>query len=215
MPTSRKKTGLVAALIGGASTLASTGLIGAPIETPAWDLEASHDGWEIRRYEPRLEARVTVTGDDFKEAVNRGFRVLAGFIFGENAGAESVEMTAPVSASRSAKIAMTAPVGASAETGGGWTVSFTMPSTFTASTLPRPTDPRIQIVEVPGGSWAVAPFRGRAVKRRQAVTESLESALAERGLEAHGAPEIAQYNPPWIPGPMRRNEILIRLASLQ
>ena len=28
-----------------------------------------------------------------------------------------------------------------------------------------------------------------------------------------GEPEIASYDPPWTPGPLRRNEILIRIGS--
>ena len=137
MTIRNKKAWLVAALVGGASTLTGAGLLGAPIETPVSEVVSEHEGWEVRRYAPKLEAQVTIQGGTYREAVNRGFRVLAKFIFGANQSAESVEMTAPVSASRSSTIAMTAPVGASA-TGDEWTVSFTMPSEFTAQTLPRP-----------------------------------------------------------------------------
>ncbi len=210
--STKKKSWLAAALVGGASTLTGAGLLGAPIETPASEVVAKHDGWEVRRYQPKLEAQVTVQGGTYREAVNKGFRVLAKFIFGANQAAESVEMTAPVSASRSAKIAMTAPVGAST-TGEAWTVSFTMPSEFTPSTLPRPVDPSIRIVEIPGGTWAASRFSGRAEKRHEAVAASLEAAVRQAGLEPAGPTEVAQYNPPWIPGPLRRNEILIPLVE--
>jgi hypothetical protein len=210
--STKKKSWLAAALAGAASTLTGTGLLGAPIETPASEVVAEHDGWELRRYQPKLEAQVTVQGGTYREAVNKGFRVLAKFIFGANQAAESVEMTAPVTASRSAKIAMTAPVGASA-TGEAWTVSFTMPSEFTASTLPRPVDPSIRIVEIPGGTWAARRFSGRAEQRHEAIAASLEAAVRQAGLGPAGPTEVAQYDPPWIPGPLRRNEILIPLVE--
>jgi len=203
---------LVAALVVGASTLTGMELLGAPIETPAWEVVADYDGWEVRRYASKLEAQVTVQGGSYREAVNRGFRVLAKFIFGANHGAESVAMTAPVSASRSTKIAMTAPVGAST-TPDGWTVTFTMPSEFTAETLPSPDDPNIRIVEVPGGTWAARQFAGRAERLHEEVTASLEAAVLEAGLTPAGPTEVAQYNPPWTPGPFRRNEILLPLVD--
>ena len=201
---------MVAALALGAATLTGVQVLGASIETPDWELVSEHDGWEVRRYAPKLEAQVTVQADSYREAVNKGFRVLAKFIFGENQGAESVEMTAPVSASRSTKIAMTAPVGASTAAG-GWTVTFTMPSEYTLETLPRPVDPSIRIVQVPGGTWAASRFAGRAEKRHEELTASLDAAIRGAGLRAAGPPEVAQYNPPWTPGPFRRNEILIPL----
>ena len=224
--SSKKKSWLAAALVGGASTLTGAGLLGAPIETPASEVVAECDGWELRRYQPKLEAQVTVQGGTYREAVNKGFRVLAKFIFGANQAAESVEMTAPVSASRSAKIAMTAPVGASraakiamtapvgaSASGEAWTVSFTMPSEYTPSTLPRPVDPSIRIVEIPGGTWAASRFSGRAEKRHEAVAASLEAAVRQAGLQPAGPTEVAQYDPPWTPGPLRRNEILIPVVD--
>ena len=202
----------MAALAGVASTLAGVKLLAAPIETPASEVVAQHDGWELRRYQPKLEAQVTVNSDTYSEAVRQGFRVLAKFIFGSNSSADAVDMTAPVSASRTTKIAMTAPVGASTD-GEAWTVSFTMPSEFTAATLPRPTDPAIRIVEVPGGTWAVSRFSGRAEARHEEVTASLEAAIRQAGLDRAGPTEVAQYNPPWTPGTLRRNEILIPVVG--
>ncbi len=34
---------------------------------------------------------------------------------------------------------------------------------------------------------------------------------ADRGLISDGDAELAGYDPPWTPGPWRRNELLIRL----
>jgi hypothetical protein len=208
--STKTRVRLAAAALGGAALMGS--VVAAPIEPPRWERVVQHSGWEVREYAPRLEARVTVHGETMQEASRRGFRVLAAFIFGDNVPASSIEMTAPVSTTSTTKIAMTAPVGASQVGTDEWTVAFTMPSEYSTETLPQPTDPRIEIVEVPGGMWAAARFRGRAQSRYAAARQSLEASLIELGIGATGPAEIAQYDPPWIPTPFRRNEILIQVA---
>ena len=41
--------------------------------------------------------------------------------------------------------------------------------------------------------------------------EQLRSWIRQKGLNANGEVELAGYDPPWTPGPFRRNEVLIRL----
>ena len=78
-------------------------------EQQKYDVAAEHDGWEVRRYPAHIVAEVTVQGS-FDEAVNRAFRMLAAFIFGDNVGKQKVAMTAPVvQEPASEKIAMTSP----------------------------------------------------------------------------------------------------------
>ena len=59
-------------------------------------------------------------------------------------------------------------------------------------------------------------FSGRAdeaAKRKWA--EDLLDRLRERGYEPTGGPTLAQYDPPWVLGLFRRNEVMIpvRLRS--
>ena len=63
------------------------------IEEPAYTIEKAWEAEqiEIRSYTPRVMAVTTMQGDE-----NDGFRVLAGYIFGGNAGEEKIAMTAPV-----------------------------------------------------------------------------------------------------------------------
>jgi orotidine-5'-phosphate decarboxylase len=64
------------------------------VEEPAFR-SVIHDGaFEIRDYPALTVAEVTVEGDQ-KEAANKGFRLLAAYIFGGNARRQSVAMTAP------------------------------------------------------------------------------------------------------------------------
>ena len=88
------------------------------IEEPKFALLSKDGAIELRQYAPFLIAETVVEGD-MDEASNRGFRLIADFIFGNNqAAGESgssakIAMTAPVTVAPDApaqKIAMTAPV---------------------------------------------------------------------------------------------------------
>ena len=85
------------------------------IEEPRYEVIVSDGPYEVRRYAPMLVAETIVDGD-MDEASNKGFRLIADFIFGNNqrADAESsakIAMTAPVTVQpQPTKIAMTAPV---------------------------------------------------------------------------------------------------------
>lgn len=170
---------------------------------------------EIRDYAPMIVAEVEVTGVR-REASSRGFRPLAGYIFGGNSPREEIAMTAPVTTTRSGgqEIAMTAPVTTTAGEEGRWTVAFVMPPEWTMETLPTPDSDRVTLRELPGRRMAAIRFNGdgndRAMNQHQA---ELEAFLAERGLTATSEPVYAGYSPPWTPGPFRRNEVMIEIGT--
>ena len=179
-------------------------------ENPKFEVVEAHDGFEVRKYAPRIVAEVHVEGDP-QEATSAGFRLLADFIFGNNTSASKVAMTAPVD--RSERIAMTAPVDR-VEREGQWTVAFTMPSEYSLDTLPRPNDDRVKIRRIPATRYAATRFSGNPkepeVRRRM---DALEAGVKAAGLAiADKPPTYARYDPPWTPGFMRRNEILLELA---
>ncbi len=188
--------------------------IAAGVKEPSYTVLSRQEDVELREYAPLIRAETVVRGP-YKESLNDGFRILANYIFGGNAGSRKIAMTAPVGAEATSqtgeKIAMTAPVGAEA-TEAGWLVSFVMPSEYTLETLPRPLDPRVTLREVPAHRVAALRFRGwageAAVNERKA---ELASALSSLGLEAAGEPVVAQYNPPWTVPFLRRNEILVAI----
>ena len=62
------------------------------IEEPKFESLRKADNVEIRRYVPVIVAEAIVDGD-MESASGRGFRLIAGYIFGNN---ERIEMTAPV-----------------------------------------------------------------------------------------------------------------------
>lgn len=185
-------------------------------EQQKYDVETEYDGWEVRRYPAHLVAEVDVSGP-FDEAVNKGFRSLAAFIFGDNVGKQKVAMTAPVvQEPTSEKISMTAPV-VQQITGDEHVVAFVMPSEFTKETLPQPTDPSVRIREVPASLAAVRQFSGRSSEEKFAdQLGGLLSRLQEHPeLAVIGAARYARFDPPWKPGFLRRNEVLVTVQRLE
>jgi len=187
----------------------------AGIEEPSYDVVSTHEGYEIRRYDPYIEANVTVEADNYNQATNIGFSYIGNYIFGGNTskqgeGNEKIAMTTPVT-STSEKIAMTAPV--TAERGESWTIAFIMPSSYTLDSLPTPTNSRVQLKEVPGREMAVLRFSGAVGATTMATKEQELRSSMERDNLQGGKATYAQYNPPGTPPWMRRNEVLIEIIE--
>lgn len=185
----------------------------AAIEEPAFQTEREDGDFSVRRYAPMIVAETTVEGGLWG-ASNDGFRVIAGYIFGNNtaAGGEraKIAMTAPVTMEPE-RIAMTAPVTTEAAEG-RYRMHFVMPSRYTLETLPRPNDPRVALREVPPQRMAAVRFTGFTGEGRVAEkTAELLAWMKGAGLEAAGAPQLARYDPPWTLPFLRRNEILVPL----
>ena len=190
-------------------------LLGSPVmatEEPPFTVKSAHGEFEVRDYPAVVAAEVTVTGDR-KDAAGKGFRLLAGYIFGGNTRKQSIAMTAPVTqAAAGEKIAMTAPV---LQTGGDgrWVIRFIMPRGSTLETLPRPNNPKVHLVAVPSARMAVVKFSGLARQDDvDAKTAALSQFVTAQHLRAIGAPSLAQYDPPWTLWFMRRNEVMIPMA---
>ena len=182
------------------------------IEEPKYAVVRQYDGFEIREYAPYLVAEVVVPGPS-EEAGNRGFRILAGYIFGKNKGERKISMTAPVAQTPApVKIEMTAPV-TQVAANGGYVVQFTMPSAYTLETLPEPLDPQVKLKEVSGGRFAVIRYSGTWSERNyKEHLEKLERGVEAAGLRTTGSPIYSRYNAPFVPWFMRRNEIWLKLV---
>jgi hypothetical protein len=179
-------------------------------EEPSYRVVGRAGPAEIREYGRRLAAETTL-GPGIRD---QAFGLLAGYIFGKNrakgggAGGAKIAMTTPVEM-RSEEIATTAPV----EAGTRVTMRFFLPRSFTRATAPEPTDPRVRVVEVPGGTVAVLRFSGSTDDAR--ITERKEALLRElRGSawEPAGEPMFFGYDPPFTPPFLRRNEAAVPVA---
>lgn len=168
---------------------------------------------ELRRYEPMLLAEVQVQGEREK-AIREGFKLLAGYIFGGNAGQQSISMTSPVTQSSRAgeQIAMTSPVTQSA-TERGWVVAFMMPSRYSLDTLPKPKNERVQFRVAPAEYRAAIRFKGFSTEANLAShrTQLLDWVQA-RGLELRSEPVAAFYDDPFTLPWNRRNEWWVSVA---
>ena len=194
----------------------------AGVEEPKYTVAESKGTYEIREYPAQLAAEVTVKAE-YKEALNGGFRKLADFIFGNNAAptatadtskSEKIAMTAPVleREAKSEKIAMTAPVLERNAKDSAHVVSFMMPDTYTAATLPKPKNAEVKIIELPKRRYAVLRFSGTATSEKaQEMKRKLVELVARDGFDMAGEPILAQYNPPWTPPFMRRNEVWLEV----
>jgi len=181
-------------------------------ETPRYELIERHEDVELRRYADYIKAEVTVDGQNYRNAVEKGFGVLANFIFGNNVSRQKIEMTTPVQASPAEKIAMTTPV--TVTMSGEYVVAFIMPASYTLDTLPLPNDLRIRFTAVPEHTAAAIRFNGYFNQNKiDRNKERLARWLAEQGLETDGDFILAGYNPPWVPGFLARNEVMIKLKS--
>lgn len=125
-------------------------------------------------------------------------------------------MTAPVMSERvdqNEPIAMTSPVVSERTGEGEWRTRFVMPSKFTMETLPTPPSD-ITLTEVPGRRMAAVKFNGNAPTSDLAKMEAaLGQWIEAQGLTPVGSVEYAFYDAPMIPGPMRRNEVMVEVAA--
>lgn len=122
------------------------GPIVSNVEQPKYHVVESSGNIEIRDYAPMIVAEAEVAGDR-RDAIGKGFRIIADYIFGNNTSAQKVRMTAPVTQQGSEKIAMTAPVTQQGD-GNIWRVRFVMPSSYTIETLPKPNNLAVNLKEI-------------------------------------------------------------------
>ena len=191
------------------------GYFSSRVEQAQYSVEKKTSDYEIRTYPARIEAQATVAGE-YDAALNEGFRIVAGSIFGGNIQKRGIAMTAPVvertaEAPQSQTIAMTAPVRMSGQSDAR-TVSFVMPSSYTLESLPTPTDSRVKLVSVAPQKVAVKRFSWyRTTARIIKLQKELLEDLARDGVPVIGQPSYAGYNAPWTPPWLLRNEVAVQV----
>ncbi len=186
-------------------------------EEPKFDILTKDGDFELRQYAPMVVAETLVSGSQ-DDASSQGFRIIAGYIFGDNkragAGAEKIAMTAPVlleKQSAAQKIDMTAPVTMD-KVGDRWRVHFVMPSQYKIADLPKPNNSAVTLREIPASKYAAIRFSGFAGEEKVAAkTKELTDWVIARGYAAINAPQLARYDPPWTLPFMRRNEVLVEV----
>ena len=169
-------------------------------EEPEFAVVSADADFELRDYPSLVVAEVRHSGSR-ERASGASFRRLAAYIFAQDrpAGGESIAMTAPVLQDE------TQP--------GEWRMRFVMPSKYTLDTLP-PAPADIALTQVPARRMAAIRFSGNGSARDLALMEArLRDWMTGQGLMPAGEAEFAFYDAPMVPGPLRRNEVLIPVAA--
>ncbi|KQT83379.1 heme-binding protein [Aurantimonas sp. Leaf443] len=170
-------------------------------EEPDYEAVRDDGSIEIRDYDAMVVAE-TVKSGYHEKARRLGFETLANYIFAKNRAGKKIKMTTPVLQQLANGDGRTK----------GWAVRFVMPKKFTRASLPEPGSADVSLKDVPARRVAAIRFPGNfsaSLASKQLMT--LYNYLADNNLKQKGDPEYAFYNPPWTPGFMRRNEILIEI----
>ena len=163
-------------------------------ERQKFDLVKKIDQVEIRRYHACVMADVIVDAS-YSNAGNMGFRPLVTYI-SQN------------------QIAMTAPVLQEQLHTSSWVVSFVMPEGMTLDALPLPKNQSVSLREVKEHTAAALGFSGITTEEKIHQKESeLRSAISNAKLTVIGPMRIARFDPPWKPGFLRHNEVIIPIQS--
>jgi len=157
-----------------------------------------YEGFELRQYEPCVIAEVSSL-DNYQEAGQNAFRSLFSYISKGNSNAEKISMTAPV-------IALTEH-GLDSQ---AWKISFVMPAGSLMESLPAPTNGRVVLRELSTEKCVALSFKGRAsldlIKKKEAELRAL---AAEKNLRLKAETRVCRFDPPFKPGFLHYNEIVI------
>ncbi|MEO7037180.1 MAG: heme-binding protein [Polyangiaceae bacterium] len=171
-------------------------------EKTAYEVELRSGALEIRRYAPTVRAETTVVDATWGEALDQGFKRVAGYIFGGNQQHTQIAMTAPVLAN----------VGETERS--DRTVSFIMPGNRPLQGLPVPNDTRVHLRDAPARRMGTLSFAGRYGGRLPAEKRAELLRLVHlAGYSAIGDVEFAGYDAPTTLPAFRRNEVLVELAD--
>jgi len=167
--------------------------------TPAYEPIARHGEVEVRSYPFRIEARTELLdATELEEAVDRGYGRLACYLFGVNAGDEVLPMATPVLTTMR---------------DGVFATSFVLAPHRPMAALPRPTDMRVELREVPAKTIAAYRFRGSLTRQNLELQErQFLRGLVDAGLVARGSVTFASYDSPFTLPSLRRNELWIEIV---
>jgi hypothetical protein len=168
-------------------------------EHQPYDVVRDYDGFELRHYPQHVLVDAVVRGDFFA-AGNRGFGSLLGYISGNNAAAQRFAMTAPVMQAPRSEVEHT--------------VSFVLPAGVDVKSVPAPRDAVLSTRVVPPHTVAARRFSGGSSEPRyDENAAALLAALAREKLTPSGSVYFARFDPPWKPGFLRHNEVLVAIAE--
>ncbi|TJX15184.1 heme-binding protein [Tissierella creatinini] len=167
------------------------------IEKAAYKVILKEDPFEIRNYEPMIIAVSQET--DLRGST--GFNTLFNYISGANQESKKISMTSPVLNNLDEQTLTTA---------------FIMPKEYDLENLPQPSNSNLHLKKIPKRQVAVIIFSGNIDSSKiNQKKDQLKGWLIEKQLTPIGPIELARYNPPFIPGFLKRNELLIEIQPIR
>lgn len=161
-------------------------------ESAPYQVVRTEGKFELRDY-PALTVVEATSGKSADGSFMRLFR----FIGGSNQVQQKIAMTTPVFMSGSETNA---------------TMAFVMPAILKTNQVPKPSDSGLVVKEIEAGRFAVFCFRGgRNAKNETDSLIKLKDWMKTQNLSPQSPPTYGYFNPPWIPGFFRHNEVMIRV----
>ena len=165
------------------------------IEMYPYTISKTFERLEIRNYEASLFTSVNSNTNDFKNASSKGFKVLAGYIFGGNDKNEKIAMTSPVAMTLKDKT----------------TMMFLVPKKYSKENLPTPNDASIEFKNMPAKKVAAISFGGWADDAKiNLYKRKLIAVLESKGIGYTNSFSFLGYNAP-VEVFNRKNEIIVEL----
>ncbi len=165
----------------------------AGYESPNYHVIRSEGAFEIRDYPPMVVASTPMEWKEDDGSFMRLFR----YIGGANESSREIAMTVPVFMG---------------EQGDENRMSFVVPREVAEQGAPRATDENVRIETLPSGRFATYRFSGSfEIERFDESKQKLLEWVQQQGLETEGSVLIANYDPPFTPSFLRRNEALVRI----
>ena len=159
----------------------------------------TYEDFEIREYQPCVIAEVKVSAQ-YSTAANDAFGHLFKYISKGNKSSEKIAMTAPVIAAQRTD----------QRDSDEWYISFVMPSGSTFGHLPHPDDPRVVLRELEMETCVALSFRGRATQEKSdQMAHQLRASATKENIALSSEIRICRFDPPFKPGFMQYNEIVI------
>ena len=160
-----------------------------------------YGAFELRNYEACVIAEVQVSSD-YASATSNAFQPLFRYISKGNERAQGISMTAPVISESLTGV-----------NSNQWKVAFVMPAGSTIGDMPNPNDTRVELRPVSEEKCVALSFRGRATLNTcgKKIAE-LRAAAANVEISLSSETRICRFDPPFKPGFMHYNEIVIPVA---
>ncbi len=171
----------------------------AAYESAEYTVVKSEGPFEIREYPDLMLASTDMRSGS--QGGDGSFMRLFRYISGGNEADQKVSMTTPVF--------MEDP-----QQDSQGRMGFVIPKQVVREGVPKPVSADVQVRKREGGRFVVFRFAGRMnAESSKNAEEKLRKWALSKGLTCHEQSESAGYDPPWTPGPLRRNEVLIRISE--